>query len=361
MFNLFGRIFYLLTFFLIIATWACGLKKYPEGIYAEISTTKGQIVIKLEFEKTPLTVANFCGLAEGTIENSVFPLGTPFYNGSKFHRVVPGHVIQTGAPNTEEDIGCGYTIPNEIHPSLTHSQAGMVGMANSGPHTNGSQFYITLGDRSYLDGDYSLFGEVIQGMETVNNIHIGDEIFSINIVKIGKKAKKFKYNKKTFATMLATAKKKQEQEEKEKKLKENERIQNTWPEAISTQSGLKYVILEEGEGEPPSEGDRVQVLYSGSTLDGKKFVSTQEQGRPDYGSEPQIFTFEIGKSSINPGFDEAILEMKKGEKRILILPAASAYSVQGFYGPEKQGEKRFFLSPNSTLIYEVTILEIHSE
>jgi peptidylprolyl isomerase len=361
MFNFFVRTFYLLTFFLIFAVWACGPKKYPEGMYAEISTTKGQIVIKLDFEKTPLTVANFYGLAEGTIENSVFPLGTPFYNGSKFHRVVPGHVIQTGAPNTEEEIGCGYTIPNEIHPALSHSQPGMVGMANSGPHTNGSQFYITLGDRSYLDGDYSLFGEVIQGMDTVNNIQIGDEIISINIVRIGKKAKKFKTDKKTFAANLAASEKKQEQEEKDKELKEKERIQNTWPEAISTQSGLKYVILEEGEGETPRESDRVQVLYSGSTLEGKKFISTQEDGRPEYGLEPQTFTFEIGKNSINPGFDEAIVEMKKGEKRILILPAALAYSVHGFYGPEKEGEKRFFISPNSTLIYEVTIIDINSE
>lgn len=326
-----------------------------------MSTTKGQIVIKLEFEKTPLTVANFCGLAEGTIENNVFPLETPFYDGSKFHRVVPGHVIQTGAPDTEEEIGCGYTIPNEIHPALSHSQPGMAGMANSGPHTNGSQFYITLGDRSYLDGDYSLFGEVIQGMDTVNNIQIGDEIISINIVRIGKEAKKFKCDHKTFTAMLQTSKEKQIQDDQEKILKENEKIQNTWPEAISTQSGLKYVILEEGEGETPSEGDKIQVLYSGSTLEGKKFVSTQEHGRPEYGSEPEIFTFEIGKSSINPGFDEAMTEMKKGEKRILILPAALSYSVQGYYGPEKEGEQRFFLSPNTTLIYEVAIIEINSD
>lgn len=361
MFNHSGRIFYLLSIFIILGSLTCSPKKYPEGMYAEISTTKGLIVIKLEFEKTPLTVANFCGLAEGTIENSVFPLGTPFYNGSKFHRVVPGHVIQTGAPDTEAEIGCGYTIPNEIHPALSHSQPGMVGMAHSGPHTNSSQFYITLGDRSYLDGDYSLFGKVIQGMDTVNNIQIGDEINSINIVRIGKKANKFKSDKQTFAAMLAAAKEKQEKEDMEKNIKEKKQIQNTWPEAISAQSGLKHVILEEGKGETPNLGDRIQVMYSGSTLEGKKFISTQENGRPEYGSKPQIFTFEIGKSSINPGFDEAIIEMKKGEKRILILPASLAYSVQGYYGPEKEGEQRFFISPNTTLIYEVTIIEINSD
>jgi len=330
-------------------------------MYAEISTTKGMIVIQLEFEKTPLTVTNFCGLAEGTIENSVFPLGVSFYEGSRFHRVVPGHVIQAGAPNTEREIGCGYTIPNEIHPALSHCQPGMVGMANSGPHTNGSQFYITLGDRSYLDGDYTLFGRVFSGMEVVKDIQIGDEIISINIIRIGKKAKKLKCDHKTFTALLQTAKEKQTQEEQEKILKENERTQNTWPEAISTNSGLKYVILEEGEGETPQAGDLIKAIYSGSTLEGKNFISTLEDGKPEYGTEPQIFTFELGKSGLNPGFDEAVANMKKGEKRILIVPAALAYGIQGYYGPEKQGEKRFFISPNSTLIYELTLMDIISD
>ncbi|MBN2247030.1 MAG: peptidylprolyl isomerase [Candidatus Aminicenantes bacterium] len=358
MLNRFGRICCLLSVFTILASWDCGPKQYPEGMYAEIDTTKGLIVIKLEFDKTPLTVTNFCGLAEGTIENSVFPLGTSFYEGSKFHRVVPGHVIQAGAPNTEKETGCGYTIPNEIHPALSHSQPGMVGMANSGPHTNGSQFYITLGDRSYLDGDYPLFGRVFSGMEIVKNIQIGDEIISINIIRMGKKAKKFKCDHKTFTALLQTAKEKQIQDEQEKIFKENETIQNSWPEAISTNSGLKYVILEEGEGDTPQEGDLIQVLYSGNTLEGKKFISTAEDGKPDYGTEPRVFTFELGRSSLNPGFDEAITNMKKGEKRILILLAALAYGIQGYYAPEKQGEKRFFLSPNSTLVYEITLIDI---
>src|SRR5271155_2556912 len=130
---------------------------YSEGLYAELRTTKGLIVMQLEFEKTPMTVANFVGLAEGTIENKALPLGKPFFDGTVFHRVVPGHVIQAGRPVATET-GPGYTFPNEIDPTLNHGRAGMVGMANSGPHTNSSQFYVTLGDRSYLDGNYTVFG-----------------------------------------------------------------------------------------------------------------------------------------------------------------------------------------------------------
>jgi len=135
---------------------ACRVK-YQRGLYAEITTNKGLIVIRLEFEKTPMTVANFVGLAEGSIDNAALPPGTFYFNGSKWHRVVPGHVIQCGMPGDGKAEGPGYQFPNEIEPSLNHDKAGMVGMASAGPHTNGSQWYITLGDRSYLNGNYTVF------------------------------------------------------------------------------------------------------------------------------------------------------------------------------------------------------------
>ena len=149
---------------------------YPPGLYAELTTPKGVIVVSLAFGRVPMTVANFVGLAEGTIENQVFPLGTPFYNGTRFHRVAPGHVVQAGRPVSDEVTTPGYSLPNEIHPTLRHDKAGMVGLANGGPHTGKSQFYITLGDRSYLDGDYTVFGEVFRGMDVVREIVPEDPI-----------------------------------------------------------------------------------------------------------------------------------------------------------------------------------------
>src|SRR6185295_8481977 len=153
---------------------ASGLAQRPDGLYAEIRTSKGLIVARLEPELTPMTVANFVGLAEGTIANAAFDPGRPFFDGTVYHRVVPGHVIQTGVPQSDRARGPGYAFPNEIHARLSHNHAGALNMANSGPHTNGAQFCIMLGDRSYLDGNYTVFGEVVEGLDVVMKIARGD-------------------------------------------------------------------------------------------------------------------------------------------------------------------------------------------
>jgi len=189
----------------IISLWAgfcCSNAHYPEGLYAELHTNKGLIVLSLAYEKTPMTVANFVGLAEGTLKNDALSEGVPYFDGSKFHRVVPGHVIQAGAPNTDGDNSLGYMFPNEIHPELSHNHAGILGMANGGPHTNGSQFYITLGDRSYLDGDYTVFGEVIEGMDVVFAIIQDDVIENIKIVRSGRIARQFSADTETFHNLM---------------------------------------------------------------------------------------------------------------------------------------------------------------
>src|SRR5580700_11919930 len=150
--------------------------KRPDGLYAEIRTSKGLIVARLEVDLTPLTVANFVGLAEGTIANSAFDPGRPFYDGSVYHRVVPGHVIQTGIPQSDRAKGPGYAFPNEIHARLSHNHAGALNMANGGPNTNASQFCIMLGDRSYLDGDFNDFGDVLEGLDVVKRIVQGEGV-----------------------------------------------------------------------------------------------------------------------------------------------------------------------------------------
>lgn len=341
----------------ISAGLCCSDTKYPDGLYAELHTSKGLIVLALEYEKTPMTVASFVGLAEGTIKNDVFPEGIPFFDGTQFHRVVPGHVIQAGAPHTEGEGRLGYMFPNEIHPELSHDRAGVLGMANGGPHTNGSQFYITLGDRSYLDGDYTVFGEVVEGMDVVHAIVKDDVIQHVEIVRCGRGARRFRADTETFHNLRDQVQKRVEAQEKEKMARESAIIQEQWPDAVEMETGLMYVIEKEGKGKVPQSGSKVRVRYSGEVLNGDKFFSTAG-GLP--GNEPPAveFIMEIGKNRITPGFDHAIHQMRAGEKRIVILPSRLAYGTSGFYAREIKGKERFVISPNSTLVYEVELLEI---
>ena len=161
------------------------------GLYAELQTDKGNIIIFLEFQRAPLTVANFVGLAEGKIENDAKPSGIPFYEGLAFHRVVKDFVIQAGDPNGDGSGGPGYSFRDEFNSNLRHDAAGTVSMANSGPNTNGSQFFITYKPTPWLDNKYSVFGRVVSGMDVVNKIEQGDVIRHVQIIRIGKEAKKF--------------------------------------------------------------------------------------------------------------------------------------------------------------------------
>lgn len=166
-------------------------EKLPDGLYAEINTNKGKILLRLEYEKAPLTVSNFVGLAEGKIPNTFRKPGLPYYDSLKFHRVVANFMIQGGDPNGNGTGGPGYQFKNEIVPELKHDGAGVLAMANAGPNTNGSQFYITHNACSWLDGGYSVFGRVVTGQEVVNSIQVGDIMYHIKIIRKGKKAKKF--------------------------------------------------------------------------------------------------------------------------------------------------------------------------
>lgn len=331
----------------------------PEGIYADLNTNKGRITLSLDFENVPMTVANFIGLAEGSIKNDAMPEGKPYFNGSLWHRVVPGHVIQAGMPSTgKETEGPGYEFPNEIFKGLSHDKAGMLGMANSGPNTNGSQFYITLGDRSYLDGNYSLFGSVTEGMEIVNKIVQGDTIKSISITKIGEKANLFKPNTEMFLKMVEVAKQKVKFEEEKRVNSEIQTIQSNYQNAVTSVSGIKYLIQKIGAGEKLKPGTLIKVKYSGKFLLGDtKFNSTSSEGKPNNNDEPEVFEYSVGSSKINPAVDEMLADMKNGEKRIVIAMSNQAYGTSGFYGKTIEGKKRFVISPNTSLIYELEILE----
>ncbi len=168
--------------------------KLEKGMYAEMLTSKGTILLQLELQKTPLTVANFVGLAEGKIKNDA-KNGVPFYDGLKFHRVIKDFMIQGGDPQGNGMGGPGYRFKDEIVPELKHDKEGILSMANAGPGTNGSQFFITHKATPWLDGKHTVFGHVIQGQDVVNAIAQGDEIIYVKIIRKGKEAKKFKAEK----------------------------------------------------------------------------------------------------------------------------------------------------------------------
>jgi cyclophilin family peptidyl-prolyl cis-trans isomerase len=335
----------------------------PDGIYADFNTNKGRISVLLDYKKAPMTVANFVGLSEGTITNSTYHLGIPFYKGSIWHRVVKGHVIQGGEPSTVKDPAnadvnsTGYEIPNEIS-DLSHNRAGMIGMANSGPNTNTCEYYITLADRSYLDSNYTLFGEVVDGMDVVNKIVQGDTTNSITIVRAGPEAEKFIVNNDTFKDLLDKQWENVNFEKEARKSREEKFIADNYPGLLASSDGLKYKVLVQGRGNKPSDGSFLRVKYSGKLITGLSFVSSAEYGKPIPGTKPVDFSHTMGKNELIKGLNEALQDMKAGEKRLLVVPPDLAYGINsGYYGKEIPGQKRFVISPGETLILEVTLVK----
>jgi len=332
-----------------------------DGLYADFNTSKGRFSVLLDYKKTPMTVANFVGLAEGTLTNASYPPGTPFFKESIWHRVVKGHVIQGGEPaivkdpaNTEVN-SVGYEIPNEIS-DLSHNKAGMIGMANSGPNTNTCEYYITLGDRSYLDGNYTLFGEVVDGMDVVNKIVQGDTTHSITIVRAGQDAENFTVNDVTFKILLDRQWKKVNYEKELKKQQTEKFITDNYRGLMTLPDGLRYKVLTQGNGNKPVEGSVMSLQYTGKLVSGLTFVSTAMDGKPDAGTKPSEFKHTLGMDGLVKGLNEALQDMKEGEKRVLIIPPDLAYGVNsGFYGKDIKGQKRFVISPGETLILEVTL------
>jgi FKBP-type peptidyl-prolyl cis-trans isomerase len=308
----------------------------PDGLYAEIVTNRGKIVCSLAFEKAPMTVASFVGLAEGTIKaNGVG--GRHYFDGLTFHRVVPDFVIQGGDPTGSGSGGPGYQFPNEIVPDLRHDAPGVLAMANAGPDTNGSQFYITLKAVPALDGGYSVFGKVVSGQDVVGKIQQGDTMKSVRIQRVGAAAKAFKPTQESFDAMVAAYK--AGASERKAKVRQDTLalIKTQWPQLTTTKSGLMYQVLKAGSGKSPADGTEVTVHYTGKFLDGKVFDSSVERGSPA--------TFRIGQ--VIAGWNEALLSMKKGEKRLLVIPPELGYGERGYPGA---------IPPNSFLVFEVELI-----
>lgn len=311
--------------------------KENDGLYAVIDTDKGNIVLNLEYKKVPMTVSNFVGLVEGVL-NLKNP-GENFYKGLSFHRVIDNFMIQGGCPSGNGTGGPGYSFPDEFDLTLRHDGPGVLSMANAGPGTNGSQFFITHVKTPWLNDKHAVFGRVVEGQDVVNAIRQGDKINNVTIERIGKDAEAFKVTKQSFSDLVENAAKNaMERRRKEIEGIENE-ISNRFPNTVKTPSGLQYVVLKKGDGKAkPKFGQSVTVHYTGTLLDGRMFDSSVNRGEPA--------TFEIGQ--VIEGWNEALQTMTKGEKRTLIIPPELGYGVHGYLG---------IIPPNSYLIFDVELLD----
>ena len=310
---------------------ASGLK---DGMYAEFNTSKGKIVVKLEYEKVPMTVANFVGLAEGTKHynksgGAPIKQAKPYYDGLNFHRVIPDFMIQGGCPQGSGRGGPGYRFPDEIDKSLKHDGPGVLSMANSGPDTNGSQFFITHKDTPWLDGKHSVFGKVITGQDVVDKIAKGDKLTSLKIIRVGDQAKAFKGGEEPFQALM-------------KKLSDvTGKLEKQFgKKAVTKPSGLKYIVLNAGSGDPVGKGKEIKAHYTGKLTNGRVFDSSYNRGQP--------LSFTVGVGQVIKGWDEALSEMKKGEKRVLIIPPNLGYGARG------AGSR---IPPNATLVFEVELVD----
>ncbi|WP_159801053.1 peptidylprolyl isomerase [Flavobacterium sp. MK4S-17] len=334
-----------------------------DGLYAEIETNKGKILLELEYKKTPLTVANFITLAEGKNEmvDKQFK-GKPFYDGLKFHRVIKNFMIQGGDPNGDGSGGPGYKFADEIT-DLKHDKAGVLSMANAGPATNGSQFFITHNPTPHLDGLHTVFGHVVEGQDVVNQIEQGDDIKTVKIIRVGKEAKKFNAPKvfREYYEKAAAEQKKAADELAKNKADKIAYFDKMKAAATKTPSGLMYVITEKGSGKKPIPGSEVYIDYSGYLDNGTAtlFDSSDAGVAKAFGNYiPQKdaagayvpIPFKAGtKSGMIPGFIEGLEQMAVGDKAIIFIPSHLGYG--------ERGAGRGMIPPNSNLIFELEMLE----
>ena len=307
-----------------------------EGIYAKFDTSKGEILVRLTHGKTPGTVGNFVGLAEGKIQNDAREAGTPYYDGLTFHRVIPDFMIQGGCPLGTGTGSPGYSFEDEFHPDLKHNEPGILSMANAGPGTNGSQFFITHVATPWLNGKHTVFGKVIEGQDVVDAIAQGDRIEALTILRVGQEAEAWDAAK-AFEDFKASG-----QQQKEAAKKEAlEKLEAHGKDFEQTGSGLRYKILESGSGPRPKKGDRVSVHYEGSLLDGTLFDSSVKRGEP--------IEFLLGEGQVIPGWDEGISLLSVGDKARFLIPSELAYGSRGAGG---------VIPPDAPLLFDVSLEKI---
>lgn len=333
-----GKTCILLLTILSLTGIIAAAESLPDGLYAELKTRRGTILASLEYERVPLTVANFVGLAEGTIAFQGRTSGRPFYDGLSFHRVIADFMIQGGDPQGSGSGGPGYRFADELDPELKHDGPGVLSMANSGPNSNGSQFFITHKATPWLDGFHAVFGKVIEGQQVVDAIRQGDTIEKLEILRIGAKARAFRVDQKLFDKLVAEAPTRQKEYAARARKLALEQIERQWPNAQLTDSGLRFVVEKRGSGGSPGFGTAVTVHYWGALLNGLVFDSSHKRGQPA--------TFEIGR--VIQGWNDALVTMKRGGKRTLIIPPELAYGERGYPG---------LIPPGAFLVFELQLLD----
>ncbi|MBQ0167383.1 MAG: peptidylprolyl isomerase [Treponema sp.] len=321
--------------------------KGKEGVFANMQTSRGDIVLELYYKDTPLTVTNFAGLAEGSLDAAN---GKPFYDGLKFHRVIADFMIQGGDPKGNGTGGPGYTFPDECIDKYKFTGAGILAMANAGPGpdglgTNGSQFFITHVPTDWLNGKHTIFGKVLEGQDVVDSVKQGDKINHIEIIRQGADAEAFTATQADFDKLKDAAVEKKleavkaEKEAARAKLKKTEeKIAKAYPNATKTEEGIFFEILKEGKGEKCGTKKLVAVDYTGMLLNGDIFDTSNGRGPLE---------FKTAAGQMIPGFDIMVQDMKEDETRRMILPPDYAYGERGYPG---------VIPGNAYLIFEVTLL-----
>ena len=307
-----------------------------DGLYAKFNTSKGEVLVNLEFIKVPGTVGNFVALAQGNLENSAKNQGEPYYNGLKFHRVIPDFMVQGGCPLGTGTGNPGYQFDDEFNADLKHDVPGILSMANSGPGTNGSQFFITHVPTPWLDGKHTVFGNVVDGQSVIDNIAQGDSIESVEIISVGNAAEKFQAVE--AFRIFEGSREKRLAEEKASVEAELDKLAKGFDK---TSSGLRYQIIQKGNGIQATKGVTVSVHYKGQLTDGTVFDSSYKRKEP--------IEFKLGMGQVIAGWDEGISLLRVGDKARFVIPSNLGYGNRGAGGA---------IPPNANLIFDVELVDI---
>jgi peptidyl-prolyl cis-trans isomerase A (cyclophilin A) len=323
----------------VVSCNRAGAAGLPDGLYARLTTSKGEVMVRLEYQKAPLTVGNFVGLAEGRLDASK---GKKYFDGLSFHRVVKDFVVQTGDPRGDGSGGPGYDFPNEIAADLTYDAEGIVGMANAGPNTNGSQFFITMAATPNLNGSYTIFGKVVTGMDVVKQIAQGDKLIKVEILRNGSDARAFTADQAAFNSRLTPLVAAIKKAADDKRAADVAAIKQRWPDLVPDADGIYQKTLKAGSGDGPKVGQTVSVSYKGMLVNGQVFDQSDLHGGP--------VDFQVGIGKIIPGWDKVVMQMKKGEKRMIVIPPELAYGSRGTPGGP--------IAPDSFLAFEVELVNL---
>ena len=307
-----------------------------DGIYAKFTTEAGEILIQLTYDKTPGTVGNFVALAEGNLENEAKPQGTPYYDGLKFHRVIPDFMVQGGDPAGTGAGGPGYKFDDEFHPELKHDRPGVLSMANAGAGTNGSQFFITHVPTDWLDNKHTVFGYVIEGQDVVDGVAQGHTMQKVEIIRVGADAEAWNAVE-TFRQFNGA-----KAEREAAALNSQKELLSSLSEGFEeTASGLRYQVIQKGEGKKAEQGNNVSVHYKGMFADGTEFDNSYKRGNP--------IEFPVGMGNVIAGWDEGIQLLHVGDKARFVIPSNLGYGPNGAGG---------VIPPNATLVFDVELMDV---